>query len=271
MLEQPRYELIPINGVEHQLDFLPAGAQVAVTCSSRAGIEATLDLCDTLAARGGFTVIPHLPARLVADEPHLDRILSRLHRVAIRDVFVIGGDAKLTPGLSYPGSLELARAINRRDSSIVIGVAGYPEGHYQIDDDDVLRQDLLAKQPYVDYVVTQLCFDATTVIDWAAGACSMGMTLPVVVGVPGVVDVHKLLQIATRVGVGDSLTHLTKNSGSRRFGLPTASRQTATTLVDSLARQLEGSTQHVAGLHIFSFNQVAASERWRENMIASIA
>ena len=73
LLAQPRYEVFPSGSVEQAVaDWVPPGMTVTVTASPARGLDATLDLTERLAARG-YRVVPHLSARLVADDAHLDR------------------------------------------------------------------------------------------------------------------------------------------------------------------------------------------------------
>ena len=63
-LRRPR-EVMPLAGVEQEvLDHVPSQLTVTVTSSPTRGIDATLSLCERLAARG-YRVVPHLAARLV--------------------------------------------------------------------------------------------------------------------------------------------------------------------------------------------------------------
>src|SRR3712207_8360052 len=59
---------------------------------SKKGIEETLRLAERLAGRG-YEVAPHISARLVRDEAHLEDVLGRLREAGLKDVFVIAGDA----------------------------------------------------------------------------------------------------------------------------------------------------------------------------------
>ena len=64
LLQDPRYEVIPVQGIEQKVAALPYGATVTVTASPKLGIDRTFDVSMALAARG-FTVVPHFAARMV--------------------------------------------------------------------------------------------------------------------------------------------------------------------------------------------------------------
>ena len=77
LLQEPRYEVIPVQGIEQKVAALPYGATVTVTASPSLGLDRTLDVSTALAARG-FRVVPHLAARMVTGRSHLERLVQRL-------------------------------------------------------------------------------------------------------------------------------------------------------------------------------------------------
>src|SRR5882724_13228979 len=90
MISRPRYEVIPAKATEQAvLDWVPAGMTVTVTASPVKGLEPTVDLAERLAARG-YRVVPHLAARSVESQQHLDAIVARLTSSGIQDAFVPG-------------------------------------------------------------------------------------------------------------------------------------------------------------------------------------
>jgi methylenetetrahydrofolate reductase (NADPH) len=78
-LRRPRYELIPLGGVEEAVvEHVPKDVKLTVTASPKKGMETTLEFAEGL-SKQGYQVVPHLSARLVVDEAHLKDILERLH------------------------------------------------------------------------------------------------------------------------------------------------------------------------------------------------
>ena len=55
------------------------------------GLERTLATAERLAA-AGYTVVPHLAARMVSGRAELEELASRLHAAGITTVFVPGGE-----------------------------------------------------------------------------------------------------------------------------------------------------------------------------------
>ena len=126
-LEHPRYELVPIKGAQEQAVHLPDGAEVSVTCSPTLGIGNTIELAEDLLGQG-FAVVPHLAARVVQGEAHLGGVLRRLEGGGLRDVFVVGGDSKVSAG-TFADGLGLLEAMAQLGAGIErVGVPAYPEG-----------------------------------------------------------------------------------------------------------------------------------------------
>jgi methylenetetrahydrofolate reductase (NADPH) len=263
LLETPRYEMVPVKGARAQIEFLPVGASVSVTASPTRSLDDTLDLCGAL-VDAGHDAVPHLAARMVRDDSHLASLLERIDRLGISEVFVIGGDAR--DAGEFSEAKELMAAMARIGSGVDrIGVAGYPEGHHIVDD-DVALDALRAKQAQATSVTTQLCFDSKAVLRWIADMREQGMTLPVVVGVAGVADRRKLLGISARIGVGQSVRYLSKNRGVvTRLLRPGG--YTPGHLLEGLAPAMVEPSAAIAGLHLYTFNQVESTERWRTSYL----
>ncbi|WP_160309687.1 methylenetetrahydrofolate reductase [Rubrobacter aplysinae] len=254
-----RYELIPTEGAAGEANSLPPGTRVSVTCSPSFGLDASLGLAERLAARG-LEVIPHLSARLIESEEHLEDVVRRLEATGIREVFVIGGDSE-EPAGSFSSGAELLGALAGLDHGLErIGVPAYPEPHPLIEE-EALFGALLEKQRFASYAVTQICFDPGAVLRWIEWARERGFDLPVYVGIPGVVGKARLLRISMKIGLGDSLRYLTKQRGlaGRLFG---AGAYRPDELIDALLPYMGDTRYGLAGFHINTFNQVSATQAW---------
>src|SRR3990170_6794441 len=124
VLERPRYEVLPLPGVDEEVaEHLPPQATVTITASARRGMTATMALAERLATRG-LTVVPHLSARSIGDEAQLKEILDEVVRLGIHEVFVVGGDAD-EPAGTFTGSLDLLVAMDRLRYDPAVGLAGH--------------------------------------------------------------------------------------------------------------------------------------------------
>jgi methylenetetrahydrofolate reductase (NADPH) len=264
MLSRPRFEILPTRGGEEQADHLPIDAKVAVTCSPTKGIESTLQLSERLLARG-FRVVPHIAARLVAGRKHLEEIVRWLDEQRLREIHVIGGDSREPVG-PYASAFQLLDAMSHLEHGIEeVGIGGYPEGHPLIDDQE-LDSALMDKQPFASYIVTQLCFDADVILGWISYIRQRGIRLPVFVGLPGAVDRKKLLKVSLNVGVGDSVRFLKKQAGLVGILLKPGG-YSPDGLVGTLAPYAGDKHYDIAGLHLYTFNQVESTEQWRQRML----
>jgi len=259
LLRRPRFEILPLAGIEEQvLAHLGTDLRVTVTASPRKGLEATLDLSERL-ARAGYTVVPHLSARLVSDRAHLEEIVERVLGAGIRELFVPAGDAP-EPG-EFAGAVELLEAMGPlRARFDEIGITGYPESHHLISDEETI-QAMFAKAPMATCIISQICFDADVIARWIAEVRRRGTNLPIWIGLPGIVDYSKLVRISMKIGLGQSARFLRHHSNwmsrlvTRQFKPDPLLRGLASTLADPAA--------HVAGFHFYTFNEVARTERWR--------
>jgi methylenetetrahydrofolate reductase (NADPH) len=265
-LADPIFELLPLKNLPDQIPFLPAGARVSVTASPAKGIDATLDWAARLQT-DGFRAIPHLSARMIPDRAKLTELLDRAREAGLTNAFVVGGDAD-EPG-EYLDGLSLLRAMTELGHPFTtIGCPGYPNGHPDIPD-AALAQALQDKAPYVAHVTTQMDFDTKLIASWVRGRRAEGLAPAVIVGVPGVADPQKLLNIAARIGVKDAKRFLVKNlrfvtglAKSGGFYKPTG-------FVEGIAPLLADPDANVTGFHLYTFNAVEATEAWRQSMLSA--
>ena len=262
LVGRAKLEVIPLLNALETCEALPPASTVTVTSSPSHGIEATVELAEKLSRRG-HTVIPHLSAHMIWTHQHLEDLLARLAEGGFRRVFVVGGDAE-DHGDFHDG-LMLLRAIEELGRPFdEIGVPAYPEGHPNISDERLLEV-LREKQKYASYMTTQMCFNPGAITNWITSMRSAGITLPVHLGLPGVTELIKLMTIAARIGVADSARYLKKNRSligqviKGRFGPDGLLRSLAPTFPDPVA--------NVAALHVFTFNQVAATAQWQQRML----
>jgi methylenetetrahydrofolate reductase (NADH) len=257
MTEAPvaQFEVLPFERAVQEAAQLDQPARLTVTSSPRHGVEKTIE--STLAlAELGHTVIPHLAARAIRDESHLNAVLDRVCAAGIEDVFVIGGD-NAEPAGAYSSAGELLPLVRQRARTV--GIAAYPEGHPQIDP-DVLARVLEEKSRVADYMVTQMCFDADALLDWLRDTRRRGVSLPVIIGLPGVVDRKRLLEVSMRIGVGPSVAYVRKQRGL--LALLRRSTSTAEKLLDALAPCLDEPELNASGFHYYTLNALLDTWSW---------
>jgi len=269
LLSRPRFEVIPTSSTEDAvLKWVPREITMAVTASPIKGLEATLSLAERL-RKHGYDVVPHVAARLVVDEAHLEEIVARLLSSGVDDIFVPAGDADPPVG-RFDSALSLLVQLDSLGRPFKqMGITGYPESHPAISD-DVTVQAMWDKRHYATYIVSNLCFDAGTVRRWIARVRARGVELPIYFGLAGPVERTKLLNMATKIGVRESARFLSGHAGwFLRMGAPGG--YDPSRLLERTGAALADPLSIVEGVHLFTFNQVRQTEEWRQSVLASLA
>ena len=264
LLESARYEVLPTASTEDKvLEHVPRDVAVTITASPGKGLEATFDLAERLAGHG-YVVVPHVAARMVSGRTELEEICGRLTGKGITRVFVPGGDAE--PAGDYPDALSLLEDLAALGRPFThVGITGYPESHPTIHD-DLTVQSMWDKRRYATHIVSNLTFDPAVIRDWVHRMRRRGVTMPLLLGIPGPVDRTKLLSMATKIGVGESTRFLAKNKGTfARLAAPGGF--TGERFLEKVAPGLAPESMFVEGLHVFTFNQVAETEAWRTGLL----
>ncbi len=268
LLANSRFEVIPTDSIEELvLEWVPKEVTLTVTASPTKGLEATIGLAERL-RQHGYSVVPHISARLVVDNGHLDEIVARLVACGINDIFVPAGDADPPAGI-FDSSLSLLVQLDVLGRPIErLGITGYPQSHPNIDD-DVTVQAMWDKRQYATYIVSNLCFDPAVVKRWIKRVRARGVTLPLYFGLAGPVERTKLLSMATKIGVGESARFLSGHAEwFLRLGTPGGYNPSR--LLGRTGVALADPASIVEGLHVFTFNQVRQTEQWRRSVLAHV-
>lgn len=214
----------------------------------------------------GFTPVPHISARRVTSEQALRDFLAALAEVnATERVFVVGGDPA-TPEGPYPDSLSIIRTGILQEYGVrEVSVAGYPEGHPDIDTATLWKHlraktASLTEQGLGQVVISQFAFDAERVSEWVAEVRDAGVTGDIRVGTPGPAGVKRLIGYAKRFGVGTSAGII------KKYGFSLANL-VGTAGPDRFITELAADTQ-VAGdgrgvkTHFYTFGGLSATAEW---------
>jgi methylenetetrahydrofolate reductase (NADPH) len=173
----------------------------------------------------------------------------------------MAGDSSRPAG-QFEGAIDLLRALGTREHGFKdIGITGYPESHPLIDDEVTIRQ-MSEKAEYATYIVSQICFDPSVTAQWVENVWARGTRLPIYVGIPGAVPTERLLQTSERIGVGESLEALREH---------VEVEWTPTGIVRSLGDGVADPEGKVGGFHVFTFNELEATERWRQRELEGLA
>lgn len=272
LIADARFEVIPLKNLEAQLEHIPAGASVSVTCSFNKGQQATLDLTDRIIGLGHMAV-PHISARLAEDDVAVKRLAEFCRERDLQEIFLVAGDAPQPVG-RYDGVVAFLRDFLGHDHGLRrIGVTAYPDGHSLIPADVVHRalhdkQALLAEAGVEGFVSTQMHFDTKQWVQWLRTERAAGFTLPVHIGAPGAIDRAKLISLSTKLDIGSSVRFLTKNSGAI-FRMFRPGGYNPVKFLSPLAKVSD--ELHIEGIHLFTFNNVKDTAEWQRATLAKLS
>ncbi len=270
LIEHMTIEVVPMKSLDAARAHLPAGATLSVTCSPAKGIAETQRLTESFQAQG-FDPIPHISARMVRDKAHTAEIAGWLRANGLTKMFLVGGDAD-PPGGYFDAPSFLSDFLETDHGLERLGVTAYPDHHALISDADLHRA-LHAKQQMLDdaglsgWCSTQMCFDAAVIESWLRAERAEGLTLPVHLGVAGVIDKAKLVSTGMRIGLGTSLSYLRKNRAAITSMLTSSDYDPNDLLVPMANANLE---LNVEAVHLYTFNQVERTEAWRAATLAEL-
>ena len=202
-----------IDVTYHREEFVynlkPSGYYEKTAIRKRPG---TVGICASIMHHYGVDAVPHLICGGFSRE-ETENALIDLHFLGINNVLALRGDArqfedKFVPeegGHAYAVDLvkqieEMNRGIyldqeiaNGSKSDFCIGVAGYPEKHFEAPN---LKEDIKWLKAKVDagaaYIVTQMFFDNQKYFDFVDACRAAGITVPII---PGLKPLTKKYQI----------------------------------------------------------------------------
>lgn len=242
-----------------------SGTEVAVTADPERTMDETGDLSVAL-ADAGYEVIPHLAARQIPDLAALRALTDRLAGAGIGRVLVVGGVSD--PG-EFADAGSLLEALGSIDAPFEVGIGGYPEGHHEIDD-ETMALVLRDKAPAADWITTQICFDVGRIEEWIGEIRADGVDLPVWLGIPAVADPVGLVSLGLKTGAGRALQFMFEHPKLVTRLLRPGGRA-ATKLVSDIADLAGDESLGIAGLHVFTYNQVRAARRWVDRLVKALS
>lgn len=220
----------------------------------------------------GFEPMPHLSARRIGSRAALARFMERAASDAgVETCLLIAGDLA-TPAGPFADSISLIETgLLERSGIKAVGIGGHQEGHPAMTAEDrwrVLERKCQAieVQGMAPLIITQFAFDADIVLAWLDALRARGITVPVLVGVPGPATIARLARYAAMCGVGASASMLARYGISIGRLLGTAGPEV---FVDRLLSGLTDAHGAVSP-HFFPFGGIAPSLEWVEQYRRSI-
>ena len=205
-----------IDVTYHREDFIykqrPSGYFEKTAIRKRPG---TVGICAAIMHRYGVDAVPHLLCGGFTKED-TENVLIDLNFLNINNVLALRGDARKFDGKFIPEpeghkfALDLVKQIsdinqgkyldsnieNGLSTDFCIGVAGYPEKHFESPN---LSLDLeFTKQKVeagADYIVTQMFFDNQKFFDYVDACRAAGINVPIVPGLKPLTKKYQLNSI----------------------------------------------------------------------------
>ena len=218
----------------------------------------------------GFSVMPHIPARIVLNDRHLEEIVKRYRYDAdVSKALLLAGGIKVPHG-DYNSSLQMLNSgIFDRIGFTDLHVAGHPEGNKDIDRNGgtkIVDKALIDKQRVNNMtnaniaIVTQFTFESIAIVKWLQHIRQIGIDLPVHIGIAGPTRLQTLVKFAIACGVGPSIRVLHKHARN-------VSKLLQPFEPTELVHELDGyigknEFSQVAGLHIFPLGGIRSSAEW---------
>ncbi len=245
---------------------LPEGTRVYIAHIEGTPIDDMVATARRIADEG-FTVMPHVPARIVKDKAQLDTWLTRYatEAGATEALVLAGGPA--TPHGDFHSSMQLLETgLFDKHGFSRLHVAGHPEGNRDIDtdgttklvDDAVHWKQSFAERTGADMaIVTQFAFDAKPVLEWARRLDAAGVTLPIHVGLAGPSKLQNLIKFAMACGVGSSIEVLKRRA--RDLTKLVRPFEPTDVLTDLSAAHAAGEAGRIETVHYFPLGGINAT------------
>ncbi len=255
--------------VEDFKAILAPGTRVYIAHIEGTPIEEMVATAARLSA-DGFDVMPHFPARIIADAAMLEDWIDRYQGEAgVEQALLLAGGVDAPHG-TFASSMDLLQTgLFGRKGFSRLHVAGHPEGNKDIDPDgsdrnvsDALRW----KQAFSETsdaemaLATQFCFEAEPVIAWADRLKAEGIRLPIHIGVAGPAKLQTMIKFAIACGVGPSLRVLQRRAAdATKLLLPFTPDEFVTDLARHKAANPDFNITHV---HFFPLGGIGKTADW---------
>lgn len=260
----PKYINITTHRDEVEFRELSDGSLVKRTIRKRPG---TVAIAASIQYRYGIPVVPHILCGGFT-KSETEHVLIDLNFLGIENVLALRGDGikgqhVFRPeknGHSYANELveqivNLKKGVyleelkNNTPLDFSIGVAGYPEKHFEAPN---MEQDICYLKRKVDagadYIVTQMFFDNRFYYDFVKKCRNMGITVPIIPGIKPVTMrnqltvLPKIFNIDLPVELSDELAKCKTNEDARKVGTEWAIYQSKDLVANN-----------VPSLHIYTY------------------
>ena len=223
----------------------------------------------------GFTVMPHIPARIIQNQTMLNDWISMYQNEAgVKEALLLAGGSTKPVG-DYDSSMQLIESgLFDKAGFKRLHIAGHPEGSKDIDPDGGMKnvsEALSWKQEFSNRtdadmgIATQFCFDADVVNKWAKNIQEDGIDIPIHIGIAGPAKLQTLLKFSVECGIGASMKILTKRAKDlTKLLLPYKPTQMLTDLSEYKSKD---PTLNIEQVHFFPIGGIKQTTDWLEEVL----
>tara|TARA_B100001564_G_scaffold120786_1_gene100770 strand:- start:559 stop:1416 length:858 start_codon:yes stop_codon:yes gene_type:complete len=217
-------EVVPNSAakVESFAEILPNGTRVYIAHLSEKEDIKTMVATAKRINEEGFSVMPHIPARIIKNKAMLAEWISMYKNEAnVDQALLLAGGSSDVLG-DFDSSIQLIETgLFDQAGFKRLHVAGHPEGSKDIDPDGgsknvssalSWKQEFSKRTDAQMAIATQFCFDADAVSKWATNIKNNGIDIPIHIGIAGPAKLQTLLRFSIECGIGPSMKVLTKRA-----------------------------------------------------------
>jgi methylenetetrahydrofolate reductase (NADPH) len=269
-----------INVTYHQPHMVYEEKDGVITRRPRRKKPGTVGICSAIKNRFQVEPVPHLICGSFNRYETEDTLID-LHFLGIKNILALRGDpppgqARYIPekeGHQYACQLvEQIAALNHGryideledpfPTSFCIGVAGYPEKHFESPN---LEKDLFYLKNKVDmgaeYIITQIFYDFQQYRDFVEKARAIGIQVPIIPGLKPLVNKRQIMTIPStfHVNIPSELVGLIEDARTREQAFANG--------VGFMAKLVEDLIAYgVPGIHVFTMGQGHATKALLETV-----
>jgi len=271
MLRDYSIEVMPRTAakVDDFRALLPEGTRVYIAHIDGTPIQDMVATAKRL-SQDGFAVMPHFPARIIADAATLENwIAMYAGEAGVDQALLLAGGVDQPHGAFHSSMQLLETGLFDKAGFKRLHVAGHPEGNRDIDPnggDSAVMEALHWKQGFAARtdaqmaLATQFCFEAAPVIAWADRLRAEGIDLPIHIGVAGPAKLQTLIKFSIACGVGASLRVLQRRAKDvTKLLLPFEPTEFLSDLAAHKAANPDFNITHV---HFFPLGGIKTNAAW---------
>jgi methylenetetrahydrofolate reductase (NADPH) len=266
-------EVLPRSAakVDSFSDVLPKNTRVYIAHLETEDISAMVATAKRIHDEG-FTVMPHIPARIISSKKMLhDWISMYQNEAGVDEALLLAGGSNKPVG-DFNSSMQLIESgLFDKAGFKRLHIAGHPEGNKDIDPSGGIKnvsEALSWKQEFSQRtdasmaIATQFCFDGNIVKKWADSIKENGIDIPIHIGIAGPAKLQTLLKFSVECGIGASMKVLTKRAKDlTKLLLPYKPTQILNELADHKSKDPEFNIEQV---HFFPIGGVKQTVDWLE-------